>query len=326
MSSMPINRFSIAFCIFLQERDIKNTINLVTYIRNTFPNNIIVVFFSGEHTAGFDLLNRICTKNSTLLMHSIKPKTIGFAVNKLIDKTVVAWVVLLDGDVTPTRSMFDLLAMGVNNIAPDIKVIQGYILPQLHANIWAKLDCMNDTLAYLADRTKPTAWFSDNHLEIPSRKILSTLHGGVMIVNRYAFLKSGGMEEDALLVQRAYAAKITKAGFKILFIKQLSARHIYSKSLRGVLRRKVFHAKGSAINRIRHPELYADSLKIRVSMLKSAVVPPPAFHTIYGRIYFFTTMVVFTIALSYYKYKLSRDFKSNTFSYAKYFKYSQKQR
>jgi len=243
MNFIAINPSSIAFCIFLQERDIKNTINLVAHIRNSFPKNMIVVFFSGEHTADFDLLNRICARNSVLLMHSIEPKTIGFAVNKLIEKTVSNWIVLLDGDVTPTRSMFDLLTRGVNNIAPDIKVVQGYVLPQLDANIWAKLDCTNDTLAYIADRTKPTSWFSGNHLEIPSRKILSTLHGGVMIVNRHIFLKSGGMEEDALQVQRAYAAKTAKAGFKILFIKQLSVRHIYPKSLSGVLRRKIFHAK-----------------------------------------------------------------------------------
>ena len=288
--------------IFLQQRDIRNTVLLLRQIFSMYPEIHTCVFYSGPKPLHFQELTdaiKLCGADSIIAEDS---KTIGVAVNCLMYRLNSEWVYICDGDILFTEEFLKNLESCVPKQV-SCAVIQGNALPQLGASVWARFDCLNDMIACLSDRTKPAAWFSQQDFTIPKEMNLTTLHGGVMLINKNVFMAVGGMEEDSLLVQRALAAKLRKQGYAIKFNKSIEFHHIYPNTLRGVLKRKIFHAWGSALNRVRHPEVYSDSFRIRLKMFVSAFRPPRPFWSFYGRTYFFLTMALFTTMLSYYLFR-----------------------
>lgn len=296
----------------MQNRDFGNGCNLISEIRRNLPNHPIYVFYSGfiEDSEASNL-KKVCSSNNAFLWLDSKPQTIGTAARHIARCIDTSWIIFCDSDTMPTSQSFELWRAGIAGVPDGVKAIQCYNLPQENANAWARFDSLGDTMPFVRDRSAPVAWFAREKIIVPESKLITTLHGGILIVERETFQELGGFDDDTLLAHRGYAGKLHKSKHLIWFNKKNDFYHIYPTSLWGVVYRKILHAKGSALNRIRYPELYKDSSRIRISMFLRAFFPPRDFSGIYGRTYFFCTMMAFTATLSLYLYKFGNKDKVN---------------
>jgi len=88
-------------------------------------------------------------------------------------------------------------------------------------------------------------------------KYIKTLSGGFCLVRKGVFKKLGGFNEKiGASEDREFAARLINSGYKIIVAKDINVYHSYPSSLKNILRRKRWHAKGNAKLSYIFPEFF----------------------------------------------------------------------
>lgn len=298
------NYLPLSIGIILQERDCFNVMSLFKRFRLFFPNQEIIVFYSGNKSDFFEEFEKIIKNNQGVLIFEEQDRNIGYARNSIVSKANNPWILMCDGDILlPDDFGRNLIQLFQNSILQDEKValIQSFVDLKENSNQWAMYDFYNDTLAYLSDRTKSDEWFNVKNFNIPYTKELTTIQGVCTLFRKSCYEKVGASDEISAGIDRSLAVKFNKAGYKIYFIKDFRVLHIYPSKLFSIIKRKFWHSAGSLYIRRRFPEYYKDSFLVRLKMLKSSLFPPSIFRTFYGRIYYLVQMTTFIFGLYYHQ-------------------------
>lgn len=261
----------------------------------------ILIYGSGIKISN-SLKNYFLSKKVTFIF-DYEIKTLGYGINSIVSKVNTPWFLVLDNDLEISDFFIKNIEKILNLLDnQNVGAIQSLLKPVNDNNPWSHYECLGDLMSYLSDRTDSYDWFKKKSLDINTVRNIKVLQGGARIFNTDLFRKIGLARDIQGGIDRDLGVRIINAGYVIRFDPLFSVSHYYPESLFGVIKRKFKHSKGSVRTRKTHSNFFKDSYLIRIKMLKSCLFPPLLFcDSIWGRIYYFFTMLTFSFGLIWHR-------------------------
>lgn len=248
--------------------------------------------------------------------------SIGAARNKIFNLSNTEWTVFFDADITVSHTYFEDLKTflqvyesskvaaiagtltiknpsrfgiyeGLMDIIAEVGKIDR-INKKIYENV---LDKINFSVKNLNNSNDIQFWqrFYEN-FEIYEGKKINHLQGANLILNKCVKKNLGGFDESfGVAEDRDLAARIILSGYDILFAPKLFVMHNYNMPLFQILKRKMFHAKCMEQFLGKYgSDAKSYTLKDWFNYALSATNPPSPFNNLLGRIYYFTSFIVYS--------------------------------
>lgn len=212
----------------------------------------IIVIFNGFKKE----FPRLKDEKNYTIKYFKNPLIIGHARNIGASLSKCDYLVFIDADI----KFFEDSILNIDRVINKLNVGKFQaVFPRIKQlsskNVFALLDSKEDIRAYVyrvRDRTT------------------TTLYGPFVIISKRNFDDLGGWEEKTLCAEdKDLAARIIIRGGKILYTPEIITIHNNYNTLKGIVKRKIFHAKCNALVYERYPSYFHRSFKEWMSIIAS---------------------------------------------------------
>lgn len=232
------------------------------------------------------------------------------------------WISFIDGDCLPHESYVHNLVKAVleyrNN--HDVGAFQGGILGY-NMSRFGKYEYIRDVLSLYVGRNMkyirklPTNANSIADLQSTfDNKELVRLQGYNCIVSKEVVNLIGEFDENIESAEdRDYAGRILNSGKKIIVKSNIMIYHDYNMTLKRILYRKKWHAKGGAYLIVAYPDIHPWGTKARLKYIMDALsLRNPFNKSFYSSIYYITSTISYLRGLEKELRLLKKDAKSKS--------------
>jgi glycosyltransferase involved in cell wall biosynthesis len=200
--------------------------------------------------------------------------------NFIVNRSAGEWIAFIDGDCEIGINYCKSLINAIKNVPDNIGAIQGGIFAS-KLSFYGRYEFFYDIISLLEMEIERASIFFKASSKLANKRVkqmydmypennIRKLQGYNFAISRKTFSDIGEFNVSIETAEdREYSARMLKFGKNILFDKEIEVYHDYNMTLKRILRRKKWHAKGCAFLRVTNEEVYdTDIVERFIYMLK----------------------------------------------------------